>query len=151
MHTLLKRQLSNKRKFMKDRRSLPNIEPSQQEFDRDVDEMSLDNEPPPYDASGNNNFSKSDSPVRSGVYPAMLLKEPQLKVNVEKQQRQRRYSMSSSVSTPSLSRPPITEASTLSHSVQSGDHFGTDALKLTTKRRHHRTNHILSRKLIFYI
>jgi hypothetical protein len=143
MHTLLKKQLSNKRKSTKDRRSLPHIDPNQQELDRDVDEMSLDNEPPPSNVSGKSESSRSDNAGRSGLYPAMLLKEAPLKIDVDKQQQQqRRSSMSSSVSASSLNRPPITETSTWTHSDQSGDYFGTDALKSTSKCKCQCTIHI---------
>lgn len=85
LHSLLRKQLSNKRKPMRDRRSLPNLDARPGEADKDVVEMNLD--AGPVDASSHDfdiaSSSMDPSPssgesLKSGpVYPAMLLNETQ--------------------------------------------------------------------------
>ncbi|KAL9538066.1 hypothetical protein MBANPS3_011225 [Mucor bainieri] len=80
LHSLLRKQLSSKRKPMRDRRSLPNIDGRPQEADKDVVEMNLDAGPlhaadmasPMYDHS-----AMAEDDLKSPVYPAMLLNESQ--------------------------------------------------------------------------
>lgn len=84
LHSLLRKQLSNKRKPMRDRRSLPNIDgrSSQQEADKDVIEMNLDSEPTHTDHSPISFITRENEEenLKSGpVYPAMLLNESQSK------------------------------------------------------------------------
>ena len=73
LHSLLRKQLSNKRKPMRDRRSLPNMD-AKPEADKDVIEMNLDAEtdglPPNFDT-----IPQEDSKSGAPVYPAMLLNE----------------------------------------------------------------------------
>ncbi|KAG2231009.1 hypothetical protein INT48_001616 [Thamnidium elegans] len=71
LHSLLRKQLSSKRKPMRDRRSLPNID---KEADKDVIEMNLDPDPTISSTSASNttfDLVEEGSPV----YPAMLLNE----------------------------------------------------------------------------
>lgn len=71
LHSLLRKQLSSKRKSMRDRRSLPNID---KEADKDVIEMNLDSEPSISSTSASNpTFDMVEE--GSHVYPAMLLNE----------------------------------------------------------------------------
>lgn len=116
MHDLLKRQLSSKRK----RRTVS--DGKQQEVDKDVVEMLLDTDSfQQSDMSGDDDhdFASTSNTFKSPIYPAMLLND--------NQQRQRRGSAGSSL------RPALTESSTWSHGDQSGDYFGADAIKATSK------------------
>lgn len=74
IQSILRKQLSSKRKPMRDRRSLPNIDGRPHEADKDVSEMNLD--------SGtvgshelSHGFDISTNEGASPVYPAMLLNE----------------------------------------------------------------------------
>jgi hypothetical protein len=79
LHSLLRKQLSSKRKPMRDRRSLPSLDGGKpHEADKDVVEMSLDAEPLPHIPSTTN--AEDHASLKSPVYPAMLLNETQLKV-----------------------------------------------------------------------
>ncbi|GAA5803497.1 hypothetical protein HPULCUR_008979 [Helicostylum pulchrum] len=70
-HSLLRKQISSKRKSMRDRSSLPNTD---KEADKDVIEMNLDSDPSTSSTSASNptfDMVEEGSPV----YPAMLLNE----------------------------------------------------------------------------
>lgn len=92
LHSLLRKQLSNKRKPMRDRRSLPNIDGRPQEADKDVVEMNLDAGPlqstdmtPMLD---DNHATNVEDDLKSPVYPAMLLNESQSRADQDKQKAQ---------------------------------------------------------------
>lgn len=80
MHSLLRKQISSKRKSMRDRRSLPCLDSGKpQEADKDVVEMSLDDEPLNSHMSSTSNVTADADSLKSPVYPAMLLNETQSK------------------------------------------------------------------------
>lgn len=84
MHSLLRKQLSNKRKPMRDRRSLPSLDGGRShEADKDVVEMSLDAEPlnSHITSTSTATATTDDASLKSPVYPAMLLNETQLKAD----------------------------------------------------------------------
>ncbi|KAI8970228.1 hypothetical protein BDF20DRAFT_838604 [Mycotypha africana] len=85
LQSLLKKQLSDKRKPIKDRRSIPNQGNKTPEADKDVIEMDLDAHSSlsidlPRTAESDYPFPMGDN-IRSPVYPAMLLNESRLKAD----------------------------------------------------------------------
>lgn len=78
LHSRLRRQLTSKRRSVRDRRSLPNIDGHHQETDKDVVEMTLDTDTQSTHESFGQ-FTGSLPADDSPIYPAMLLNEVQMK------------------------------------------------------------------------
>ncbi|KAG0904370.1 hypothetical protein G6F34_000245 [Rhizopus arrhizus] len=78
LHSRLRRKLTSKRRLVRDRRSLPNIDGHHQETDKDVDEMTLDADTQSTHESFGQ-FTGSLPADDSPIYPAMLLNEVQMK------------------------------------------------------------------------
>lgn len=134
LHNLLKKQLSSRRSTMTERRSLPDIDTSKPELDRDVDEMNLDGGSIQNDGAPENDMNSlisTGDTLSNAVYPAMLLNEPPINNYDQSEKQDRKSSTGSTLSSISINKGPMTEV--WPHSDQSGDYFGTNALKSTSK------------------
>lgn len=120
LQSLLRKQLSSKRKPMRDRRSLPNIDGRPHEADKDVVEMNLDSGP----ISNNELSHQFDIPVHEGaspVYPAMLLNETKVDPEPKK----------ASFSPSCLSRTSVPDMSNWHTDDHYGDYFSNQSVPST--------------------
>ena len=142
LHSLLRKQLSSKRKPMRDRRSLPNMDGRPQEADKDVVEMNLDAGPlhstdmslPMYgdddnDDDGQHPHAMEDE-LKSPVYPAMLLNESQSRADSHHPQPPQAAAAPAipTFSPNSMSRASAPDMANYRHDTQIKDYFSNEPI-----------------------